>query len=104
VVREVGKWPSQTLHPYWWFSGMKYAYPAILRTHKTISFIKNNVPGTLYTLTTENLEPVVNDWTKDVLVIFYGPKCPYSKFNSQSLPLFKCAFYLLNNYSFAGSF
>jgi hypothetical protein len=42
---------------------------------------QNNVPGTVYTLTTENLGPVSKDWTKDVLVFFYGPKCPYSKYS-----------------------
>jgi len=51
----------------------------LLKPYIRTGGLVNNVPGTLYTLTTENLEPVVNDWTKDVLVIFYGPKCPYSK-------------------------
>lgn len=41
---------------------------------------QNNVPGTLYTLTTDIFEAVVSDWSKDVLVLFYGPRCPYSKY------------------------
>jgi thioredoxin-like negative regulator of GroEL len=36
----------------------------------------------VFTLTTDNFELITKDWTKDVLVLFYGPRCQYSKYAS----------------------